>query len=134
MGDIIDLAIKEFEGKLRSDEGRLTVIGDLVSLEANTGKDMYIARAKVNWRAVEGGTTLTIELKLNNVVIETYSPRIASVSVQDNTFETYEFKNTSGKVLAGETIKIEIIDISSTSVEGFIECFEEDTGESPAIT
>ena len=48
MSDIMFLAKKEFDGKLRQNDGTRTTAGDLATLTATTGKDMYLAYAKVN--------------------------------------------------------------------------------------
>jgi len=132
MGDIEYLSKKEFDGKLRSAEGLLSngATGTLVSLTANTGKDMYIAKAKINWEVSTGNTELlTLQLRLNGVPIESYRGR---ADVADS-FE-YEFVNIGGKVLAGQIIEI-VINTSefNLDVEGVIECFEEDTGSDPTI-
>ncbi len=140
MGDIEYLAIKEFDGKLRSDEGFLSATGDLATLTANTGKDMYLARAKVTYFSndVNAANDIAAEivLKINGTIIETVKNTWTVGTTSDGgelTFD-YEFKNTSHKVLAGQIIKLEVISIGAeTDVEGFIECFEEDTGDSPQI-
>ena len=69
-GDLAFIAKKEFEGKVRTDEGTLTAAGDLCTLTANTGKDMYLARAKLSFRTAGGDFTMQADLKLNGVVIE----------------------------------------------------------------
>ena len=129
LSDIEYLSIKEFDGKLRYDEGALSANGTLCALTANAGKDMYIARAKVNLRgATKSGTA---ELTLNGTVIESVDLGTGSSSINSE----YEFKNIGHKVAAGEEIKIEMTLSSATpEYEGFIECFEEDTGTSPAIS
>jgi len=128
LSDIEFLAIKEFDGKLRSNEGALAANGTLCTLTANTGKDMYIARAKVILRGAS--KTGTAELTVNGTVVETVDLATGSSSINTE----YEFKNVGHKVAATEIIKIEITASSATPVyEGFIECFEEDTGESPQI-
>ena len=47
LSDIEFLAKKEFDGKLRTAEGNVTAAGDIATLTANSGKDMYLATAKV---------------------------------------------------------------------------------------
>ncbi len=138
MSDIQYLAIKEFDGKIRSSEGILSVIGDLATLTANNGKDMYLASAKITFTLstiIVGQANLNnrVDLKINGVLIESarYSININSGNLFDL---VYEFKNIGRKVLAGEIIKLEAITLGSvSSVAGFIECFEEDTGNSPQI-
>ena len=141
MGDIEFLSIKEFDGKLRSDEGSLSATGDLATLTATLGKDMYIARAKVVFFAITSSSFNSLAdevvLKLNGTVIETSkeSQGVESISLRASNTVEYEFKNIGKKVAAGETIKLEVITLSaSVDVEGFIECFEEDTGTTPQIS
>ncbi|HDY86532.1 MAG TPA: hypothetical protein ENH82_00270 [bacterium] len=134
MSDIEFLTIKEFDGKLRSDEGPLSVAGDLATLTANSGKDMYIATAKVTYFSnnvgTASGTVTEVVLKLNGVIKETskYTVNTGSEPL------VYEFKNIGQKVAATQIIKLEVIGIDvDTDVEGFIECFEEATGDNPAV-
>lgn len=140
LSDIQFLAVKEFQGKLRSDEGFLSAVGDLATLTANTGKDMYLARASVtffpNTATFQGTTPDEAVLKINGVIVE--SAKVSLVrhtsAGSTNITETYEFKNIGRKVLAGQIIKIEVITLSATiDVEGFIECFEETTGATPRL-
>jgi hypothetical protein len=132
VSDIEFLSKKEFDGKLREDEGFLSATGDLATLTANSGKDMYLARAKcILFDNVGGSATAITEvvLKINGTVVETVK---ASPATHQDT--VYEFRNIGQKVAATQIIKLEVISIDTrTDVEGFIECFEETTGESPVI-
>jgi hypothetical protein len=132
-GDIQFLSRKSFDGKIRSVEGFSTAVGDLVTLTANTGKDMYLARAKVIFRMntnLGAGGNDAIELSINGVVIETARVHVSVNDGQPTVI--YEFRNIGQKVLAGEIIKLEVTVLDTqTDVEGFIECYEEDTGVSP---
>jgi len=47
LSDIMFISVKEFGSKLRTTEGTLSATGYLCTLTANTGKDMYLAKAKV---------------------------------------------------------------------------------------
>ena len=139
LSDIEYLAKKEFDGKLKKSEGFLSVAGDLATLTASSGKDMYIARAKVTFFVnTSTGAPIVVAdevvLKINGVIVETgkYSLRI-STDAGVAAF-SYEFKNIGHKVAATQIIKLEVITLDTeTDVEGFIECFEETTGESPQI-
>ena len=142
LSDIEYLAIKECDGKLRSDEGGLIILGTLADLTANTGKDMYLARAKINFIYTTTGSSgvfrSEVELRLNGSPIETarssFSASSTSTEFATMTAE-YEFKNIGQKVLAGEVISLQVTEIgTSVFIEGFIECFEEDTGTTPAIS
>ena len=68
------LSIKEFDGKLRTNEGVLAATGTLVTLTASLGKDLYFSGAKVSYKPHQGTVgqeNASIELQLNGVVIET---------------------------------------------------------------
>lgn len=136
-GDIAFLMKKEFDGKIVKDEGFLSVAGDLATLTASSGKDMFLARAKcvIFANALQNSTPIaaTVELKVNGIVIETFklswentSPGIGVLN------QVYEFANIGHKVLATQIIKLEFSNVSSfTDAEGTIECVEEDTGVDP---
>ena len=137
MGDLEYLAIKEHEGKLRSDEGFADVLGDMATLTANVGKDMYLATAKCMVRLLTetGINQWRVELKVNGNTIETAHGLFKGSGTNNNSNLTqdYEFKNIGHKVLAGEIIKLEVTQINTvqTQIEGEISCFEENTGVSP---
>lgn len=135
MGDLEYLAIKEFEGKLRTDRGSLSIASTLTALTATAGKDMYIGKAKVVFtNNGTGGTNSLnqVELQLNGSAIEIVTQSITT-SVDGFNFE-YEFKDMGHKVLAGQVIRLQVTTLGTTvDVVGFIECWEEDTGASPQI-
>lgn len=144
LSDIEFLAIKEYGGKLVNDEGVKTTTGDLATLTANSGKDLYVARAKVSCTPSSVGIgassgSATIELKVNGTVVETASYSWAARSTASNNFGSgqfawdYEFKDIGHKVDATQVIKLEVSSISTANVEGFIEGFEEDDGNSPQV-
>lgn len=140
MGDIQYLAIKEFDGKLVKNNGTLTIAGTLATLTAAGGKDMYLGRAKVNYKGstVLGSEGAIIDLTINGTVVETAEfisitagPASASGMVSDS----YEFKNIGHKVTTTQIIKLEVRSVTGTvSLEGFVECFQEDTGTTPEIS
>jgi len=135
LSDIEYLAIKEFDGKISSNEGRLSVTGDLATLTAASGKDMYLAKAKVNCIYSGSGTSGTlIELSINGTVIESFifdGSVLAGTTPQPT---NYDFINMGRKVAATQVIKLEVISIGTgDEIEGTILCFEETTGDSPAI-
>ena len=136
LSDIEYLAIKEFDGKLVKNEGFLSATGTLATLTASAGKDMYIARAKVifylNALSAASSVADKVELQINGTAVETASHSILTASGLA-VFE-YEFKNIGHKVAATQVIKLEVITLDADiDVEGFVECFEEATGASPAI-
>jgi len=137
MSDIQYLAIKEFDGKLRSDEGFLSAPGDLATLTANTGKDMYLARAQITYFGNKtAGSSIAdqVVLKINGTIVETSKATLANTTSAIQTTFTYEFKNIGQKVAAAQIIKLEVITLDvDTDVEGMIECFEEDTGATPRL-
>jgi len=139
-GDVAYLAKKEFDGKLRTDEGFLSATGDLATLTANTGKDMYLARAKCVFHT-NGSSSATnaandrVELLINAVIVET--AKYTQSNIGNNSPGVmaleYEFKNVGHKVAASQVIKLEVVSLDSeTDVEGFIEVWEEDTGVDPS--
>ena len=140
LSDIEYLAIKEFGGKLRHDDGTQpsSTTGDLGTLTANTGKDMYLAKAKVSVVAASSGTGMNVEIELviNGTVRETFvattksTTQIAASGVMSQGFE---FALTGIKVAAGEIMKLEVTTNSGAICWGTIECWEEDTGASPAV-
>jgi len=139
-GDVSFLMRKEFESALVSDEGFLSVAGDLASLTASVGKDMYLASAKITYFTNnQGGNTsgCQVELKINDVIIETtnFSSIIAAGSgIGGDPMKVYEFKNIGRKVATGEVIKLQVISLNANiDVEGFIECVEVDSGEDPSL-
>ena len=137
MSDIMFLAVKEFDSKLRSAEGSVTAAGDIATLTANSGKDMYLARAKITFIAEVGNSGLSsqdeVVLKINGTIIETTKNSMGIGATGIVAWE-YEFKNVGHKVATGEIIKLEAITLDSDiTVEGFIECFEETTGETPRL-
>jgi len=139
LSDIEFLAIKEFGGKLRSAEGSVTAAGDIASLTANTGKDMYFASANVTFALEDVSNNSAVlddvVLKINGTIIETVVSTLEAVTSKGSTSVfTYQFRNIGHKVAAGQIIKIEAITVDTdTRIEGFIECFEENTGTSPAV-
>jgi len=140
LSDIEFLAIKEFGGKLKKNEGFLSATGTLATLTAAGGKDMYIARAKVTLylnATRKSSVADKVELQINGTNVETAVWTVQGSSTsQDSGVNAiiYEFKNIGHKVLATQIIKLEVITLSAeVDVEGFIECFEETTGVSPQI-
>jgi len=135
LSDIEFLAKKDFDGKIRSVEGFLSAAGDLATLTATSGKDMYLARAGVVFvlNNPTGSVTLDeVVLKMNGTIIETV--KFTSHGASKTGTLVYEFKNIGQKVAATQIIKIEVITLDpETDVEGFIEVFEETTGETPVI-
>ena len=135
LSDIEYLSIKEFDGKRVTNEGALSAAGDLATLTASGGKDMYLGRAgfTVNHDLVSAtNQNFKIELSANGVVIETVLGGIMHDGAAVNTNHT--FQNVGFKVAATQIIKIEVISMGTNlEIEGFLECFEEGTGASPAI-
>lgn len=126
-----------FDGRLKSDEGSLSAIGDLATLTALSGKDLYVTAAKVVFHI----NTFTgppqalgdiVELKINGVVVET-TPFTIDFTNTLGTF-AYEFKNMGHKVTATQTMKLEVTALDAeTDVEGFIQAIEVPTDANPVI-
>ena len=75
LSGILVFAEKARLNKVQTDEGGRTTTGDLASIIAATGKDMYLASVKANihWNTKFGDDlgTSEIVLKVNNVIKET---------------------------------------------------------------
>jgi len=137
LSDIEFLSIKEFGGKLVKNEGNVTAAGDIATLTASGGKDMYLARAKVVFylEDASAGTADADEvvMKVNGVIVETVKSSMNGSSDTGIVSWDYEFKNIGHKVAATQIIKLEAITLDTdVAIEGFIECFEETTGATPA--
>lgn len=132
MGDLLLLAIKEFEGKARQNDGIVTTAVDIATLTANSGKDMYLAYAQINCSVASGTSqTATIALKINGVTVETFIWDDNQASTGAGiTAGVYKF-SIGYKVAATQIIKLECTSISGAEVAGAIQCFEETTGATP---
>jgi len=133
LSDIEFLAKKEFDSKLRqNDVAAKTSTGDGATLTANTGKDMYLAKAKVTMQdtSVAFAGTVTVVLKINTVTVST--THAGGTGTGQETI-VYEFATAGFKVAAGEIIKIETTALSNFKVSSELICFEEDTGDTPVI-
>lgn len=134
MSDIIVLAKKEFGGKTKYAEGAATTTGDVATLTATAGKDMYCGKAQVNFKSTSATGALgacKVELKANGVIKETIDVQLTSGTVGNFNGEPFTFQVTGFKVAATQIIKIEVISISNASVEASLQCWEEDTGVDP---
>jgi len=132
LSDIEYLAIKEFDGKMVKNGSIRTTTGDIATLTASSGKDMYLAKAVIVADGV--GTsldTIRVDLKINGTTEEIFSGEMIS----GQGVVPFHFGLTGVKVAATEIIKLELITIDSNAiaVAGMIECFEETTGESPQV-
>ena len=139
LSDIEFLAKKEFDGKLRTAEGTLTATGDLATITANSGKDMYLAKTKVSVRQTtsdRNSRTVIVELKVNAVIKSTWSCDLnaQSTTIGATSSIGYEFVLSGVKVAATQIIKLEVITIDADmEVNGELVVFEETTGETPVI-
>jgi len=134
LSDIEYLAIKAFDTKLKKNMGaQRTTAGTLATLTASSGKDLYLAVAKINVAYDGSGTpACVIELQLDGTGIETYNyDNSAATAFKQQ--DSYEFTNIGDKVAATEVIRLEVISVANVKIEGFIKGFEEATGDSPAI-
>ncbi len=138
MGDILDLSIKSFEGKVRTATGTLgsTVTGDLATITASGSKDMYLAKAQASIKNTGGLVDGDIEvvLKVNNTIVDRWFSNLSkNVNIGGNLGNKYNFA-IGFKVTTGQIIKLEvIIAASNVGIAGSLEVFEEDTGVSPQI-
>ena len=139
-GDLALLLKKEFDGKLITAEGTRTTSGDIATITAASGKDMYLAKAKCSVRltGVDTLANVFVELKANAVIKATWSVRPhmganAQGFAGTNSFN-YEFVMSGLKVLATEIIKLEAVTVdANVEVNGELVCLEEDTGADPIL-
>jgi len=147
LSDIEFLAIKEFDGKLKTntnikDDG---TTGDLATLTAAAGKDMYLAKAKVIGRIDALNTVapkvIEVVLKANAVIKDRCyfnatagSSGGGGASKGGNGELQYEFQVQGIKVAATQIIKLEVIASDAiVDLTGTLVCFEETTGDPPQV-
>jgi len=145
LGNIIDLAIKAFEGKLRRQgltnptcaDGERTTTGLLTSITALAGKNLFLAKAKVTFYADSADPALgdKVELRFNGTKVET-SAATLQVAFGSNGFATwtYKFENLNHFVGPTDVISLEVTVLDpQTTVTGSLEGWDEDTADSPQI-
>ncbi len=135
LSDIEYLSIKEFDGKLVQNDGVLTgATGDLCTLTASSGKDMYLASASLwfSYASASGSSSPDFVLYVNGVEIERAEPN--SIGAPHRDLNLVEFKSKGFKVAAGQIIKIAAeTDMGDVNASGELICFEETTGDTPAV-
>jgi len=139
VGDIEYLATKEFDGKLRENAGTLSAAGTLATLTATSGKDMYLAKAKVILHRLnvnQNAENADVDLVINGLVQETAILTTNQPATGGGGTGTtiYEFILSGVKVAATQIIKLELNSITANvDIEGIITVFEEDTGTTPRL-
>lgn len=139
LSDIEYLSIKEFEGKLVTNTGQKAdgTTGDLATLTASSGKDMYLAKAQASIR-FDATTALIlgeIVLKVNGVIKDRWEWGGVLNTETGLVEDSHNFTIVGLKVTTGQIIKLEVISSDAdVDINGTIECFEETTGTSPKIT
>lgn len=139
LSDIEYLSIKEFGGK-RVDADAETAITntstetDIVTVTASSGKDMYLAGAKMkSTGTVVTTTNVTYRLFANGVELE----KVTFTGEGPNSEQSFNFLTKGVKVAATQIIKLtgQNSDATATTVTYFgkLILFEETTGESPAV-
>jgi len=133
LSDIEYLSIKEFDGKLVQNDSTRTTTGDLATLTASSGKDMYLAIARVDVGTTDNTVDDTlVRLLINGTVIEAVRFELDGDGIG---WSSFTFASKGFKVAATQIIKLEVINIGTNHlVEGTLICFEEATGESPQIS
>jgi len=138
VSDIEYLSIKESDGKLVTNNNTRTSVGDGATLTAGSGKDLYLAKARVNFTSSVAGGTSTIALKVNGVIKEEIAT-LSSGQISGGSgggFWNYEYKFAVAglKVAATQIIKIEVTALGSNhKINSVLVGFEEDTGVDPRI-
>ena len=145
MSDILFLAKKENDNKrVDVNSNGLTLSNtttetDLVTQTANSGKDMYMAKASAQAYVdiAVSPNTVTARLKVNGITVETL--KVDDISAADNPENNVEFnfKTKSEKVTTGQIIKITIQNGTPTTLRsksrGKLTLWEENTDDDPSI-
>jgi len=132
LSDIMFLAQKEKEGKLRQNDNIRTALGDGAILTANGGKDMYLASAKVNVAVTGTFGNCIVKLNINTVIKDTWEFGAGATAGSGITSGSYVFP-VGFKVLAGDFIKLEVTSTTNLRINTEIQCFEETTGADPRL-
>ncbi len=143
LSDIEYLAVKEFGGKLKHNEGALAAAttGTLATLTVTNGQDGYLAQAQIavhSSTGVAGSYKAELQAEQSNgvfTIVDTFVIQRSSTNAV--TQATYQFRNIGHKIVGdGNTLvfRIEVITAGAgLSAEGNISAFEETTGDSPAL-
>ncbi len=133
MSDIMFLAKKEYDTKLKQNDGTRTTTGTLCTLTASGSKDMCLAMVKVGVfdGNISTNEVATIDLTIDTTIVE--SAKIGGTGDISGSFP-YEFISKGFKVIAGKTIKLEVSAVVGTpEIYGAIICWEEPTNGDPVI-
>jgi len=141
LSDIEFLAIKEFDTKLVKntdvqDDGGT---GNCATLTASSGKDLYLAKAKVTVRMDAESLLILGEITLvaDGVIVDRWY--FSGVSLQAGVGSSsgiiqHEFIIAGIKVAATKTIVIDVVTSDADfDIQGTLLGFEETTGDSPQI-
>jgi len=140
LSDIEYLAIKDNDGKRVDADAEVSIADsgtetDIVTVTANSGKDMYLGGAKMNFATTvgSGSTDVTFRLFVNGVELEKFVFRAKALGLEGS----FEFLTKGVKVAATQIIKLtgQNSDATSKTVAyyGKLILFEETTGESPQV-
>ena len=131
------IAQASFNGRLKSDSAASSTTGDLCTLTAAAGKDLYLSAAKIIFFLNNQGTgyASVATLQVNGTNVESsYASATAldgNAAAGDMTI-IYEFKNLWHKVTPGQTLKINVATLDAQiDVSGMIQAVEVPTTENP---
>ena len=133
LSDILLLAVKRHNGKLQENHGTRTTTGDLCTLTAGSGKDLWFGRAQINATNTNTNSAdIMVQLKANGTVKDEFNARLAGAVSEEGDFNAqYQFV-FSCKVTTTQIIKLEVTAIGNTTeVSGDLICWEEPTGTDP---
>ena len=140
LSDIEYLAIKEFGSKLveNTDVQNDGGTGMCATLTAASGKDLYLASAKVSIRFDTASTIIVGEITLlqNSTVVDRFYFSGSADGGQGGTTGElqHEFTWKGGKVAATEKFEIDVVASNADfDIQGTLVGIQEATGESPAI-
>jgi len=136
MSDILFMSVKEHAAKKVSATGTASTVTNVCTLTASSGKDLYLASAQFTAKSTSSGVgaAVVVVLKLNGSTVETHDIKLAGTSDSEGEFnKTIKFNHKGDKVTTTQTITIDITSVTTVTVNGQIEGFEEDTGVSPFV-
>jgi len=140
MGDIEYILKNNFNRNLKYDTASRSTTGDLATLTAGVGKDMYLIFAQINvtrTALIDSYQTGSVALSVNDVTegFAVYAVAgSASSNSSDGTAQIFmQYKFPIGfKVSAGQTIRLRVTNAgASLDVSSEIQCIEVNEGESP---
>lgn len=122
--------------KVDSGEIGAGATGDAASITADTGKDMYVSKARITVSSTGSAPSghVTCVLKLNGSIVETAKIGHTFAIARGAAFSWAEYVSVGKKVAAGQIIKLEVT-VAGIQLQcsAHLECFEVNTGVTPRL-